>query len=250
MTGRQHDGFPRYAEPEPGPAPEPPRPPAPIGWYAARPSLPPPPQVRPPDPERVHRFGRWSLIAAACGIGPLALVFGYIGLSAKAPRARGGRLALAGLTLGILESMLLIVGLIFVASWLTIDRWPEADETGEPYLWSHLSYGDCYNDVDDEAVEDVRVVPCEQPHQGEVTGSVVLVPGPYPGRDGSVAAAQRTCDEEFERYVGSTVTETSLRPHFWSPGRKMWESGDRTVVCTTWGPRGERLVGTVRGSKR
>lgn len=193
--------------------------------------------------------------------GPVALGLGIAALVQIRRTGDDGKgLAVAGVVLGALQTVfLLVVGALFaVGVWAgfrdlgTIEDPTEpafTTQPGEDTLWiTDLRVGECF----DDAGEDGEVYPmdCAEDHDAEVYAGVVLPPGKYPGDRAVEAAAEKSCDREYLVYVGTPVTKTSLEPSFWYPGREDWEGGDRSVTCVVYGPDGELLTGTVKGSKR
>lgn len=199
-----------------------------------------------------------ALITALCGLGPIAAGLGIAALvSLRTSRLEGFGMAVAGVVIGTVETLLLVVA-IAIGFYTADDPVPPPTytptyapnlEPDEDLVYvDELAAGDCFDDSTEEA--EVTLAPCGQSHDGEVVASVALGSGAYPGDRGLQEQAERACDQAFAKYVGTTVQKTSLRPDFWAPDRELWEAGDRTVVCATWGPDGDRLRGTVRGTKR
>jgi hypothetical protein len=65
-----------------------------------------------------------------------------------------------------------------------------------------------------------------------------------------VEAAESACDNAFLPYVGIQITNSILDTDFWYPDSESWDHGDRKVLCIAYGPDGDRLDGSVRGTKR
>jgi Septum formation len=241
--------FPRYGPAADRQAPSQPDQPfrAPAHWYL-------------PPPVRTSGLALAALITALCGLGPIAAGLGIAALvSLRTSRLEGFGMAVAAVAIGAVETLLLVVGIAIAVSGEddpaptytpsyqpTYEPPPVPDE--DMVYVDDLAAGDCFDEGPEE--DEVAVVPCGQPHDGEMVGSVTLGAGAYPGDRGLQEQAERACDQTFATYVGTTVQKTSLRPDFWAPDRELWESGDRVAVCATWGPDGDRLTGSVKGSKR
>lgn len=98
-------------------------------------------------------------------------------------------------------------------------------------------------------VEEVEVVPCDDPHDLEVFALVELPEGPYPGADGRSQAAQEACNERFAAYVGVEPSASALATGFLVPTEEGWQAGDREVVCLLYEPD-TRLTGSMRATQR
>lgn len=245
--------FPRYGQPYQPPHPQQygaPQRGGPSAWYL-------------PPPVRTSGLAVAALITALCGLGPVAAGLGIAALvSLRSSRLEGFGMAVAGVAIGTVETLLLVVAIAIGVgadddpgpvytppAGGTYDPGPPADPEGELSYLDEVSAGDCFNDSPEDEAE-VFTVACAKSHDGEVTAKVTLPAGRYPGDRGVEDLADASCDKEFAMYVGTTVQRTSLRPAAWMPDREAWESGDREVVCATWGPDGDRLTGSVRGTKR
>ncbi len=99
------------------------------------------------------------------------------------------------------------------------------------------------------AIEEVDVVPCEDPHDFEVFALVELPDGSYPGDDGLSDAAQPACTDRFAAYVGVEPSDSVLATGLLVPSEEGWDDGDREVVCLLYEPD-ERLQGSMRGTQR
>jgi uncharacterized membrane protein len=125
---------------------------------------------------------------------------------------------------------------------------------GETTNAHDLQPGDCVVGSFDGLVNDVPVVPCDQPHDGEVYVNFDLPnppDEPFPGDETVSAAAQDGCLAEFEPYVGVPLEESQFDLRFLNPSQESWPRGDRNVTCMI-APLGdgEPLVGSARGSER
>jgi len=99
------------------------------------------------------------------------------------------------------------------------------------------------------AIEEVEVVPCDDPHDLEVFALVELPDGPYPGDSGRSQVAQEACADRFAAYVGVEPSASARSTGFLVPTEQGWDEGDREVVCLLYDPD-ERLTGSMRASQR
>jgi len=113
-----------------------------------------------------------------------------------------------------------------------------------------LKVGDCLASVASlgSEVTKLPVVPCDQPHEGEVFAEKTLADTDSP--DSASSTAEDFCVAQFEEFVGvpydseTTLDVTSLYPTLTS-----WEQGDRLIQCIVYDKDGG-VTGTLKGSKR
>ena len=111
-----------------------------------------------------------------------------------------------------------------------------------------LRVGDClpfvdYTDVD--AVYELPVVPCEQPHSDEVFFIFDLDGTDFPGDTAVTDAAWDGCLAEFESFVGVSYEQSELDFYNYQPTKSTWiRSGDRTVQCILFSY--EDVTGTLQ----
>ena len=189
--------------------------------------------------------------------GPVAVGLGIAALAQiRRRRERGTAQAVAGLVLGSLQVIFWtsLLAIVFATGSDNDPNRYDASPTSTPSYTMPKVYGDelmvgeCFNDGTDEG-EVVRM-PCNEPHAGELIAAVTLPEGPYPGDQKTAAAAEATCNTEFSKYVGIPADKSELNPEFWYPDEDYWVHGDRSVVCAAYGPAGEQLQSTVKGTKR
>ncbi|WP_168627910.1 septum formation family protein [Cryobacterium sp. BB307] len=114
-----------------------------------------------------------------------------------------------------------------------------------------LKVGDCFNEgtlVNDE-VADVPIVECSEPHLYEVTKSVILEDGDYPGEDEVVGQAEDECFVAFEDYIGASWEQSgSLDYSYFVPTTETWnDADDREILCLVVDLEGERK-GSVKNA--
>ena len=198
--------------------------------------------------------------ALATGIGgifvgfaaPVAIGLGIAALVQLKKRPEAGRgMAIAGLVIGSLTTLgyLILFGvLIAIGSTVDDDYGASGSGSGPTTYVDELAVGECFDDGDkeDEAIRR----PCAQAHDGEIISNITLPDGPYPGDKGVVKAAKSGCATDFASYIGNTVDKSELDLGWWTPDEDLWNDEDRLVVCAAYGPPGEDLTGTVKGTKR
>jgi len=120
-------------------------------------------------------------------------------------------------------------------------------------------------------VASVLVVSCRSPHNEEVycvlpyTGALPQVPPAcparprfaslpnqdYPGDKALERFANAICLDEFEPYVGTSYTDSSLYYTYLYPSPRSWDSPslrDRSVTCVLLSP-GKALTRSAKGSR-
>ena len=133
---------------------------------------------------------------------------------------------------------------------------PERDETtqeiveeGDADVFA-LMVGDCMNEVSEELVSEVPVVPCDQPHDEEVFFDLTLEGAEYPGDDLIQTQADDACLAQFEPFVGMAYDTSTLGFYAYRPSQESWEQmDDRVVSCVIYDPAGQ-VTGTLAGSAR
>jgi Domain of unknown function (DUF4190)/Septum formation len=196
----------------------------------------------------------FSIASLVLGILPvlaglLGVVFGLISLSRIKRSGQGGRgMALAGTVLGGLW----LVGITAVVVWHVVDpRAPDRRPGGGVSAPTSidaddLRVGDCVAALPDpDNIEPVRLLPCEQPHDGEVFSTSRLAAGPYPGRDEAQRLTEDRCAADLKGFAGPTAADT-YELYFAAPSQAGWNSGGRRVTCLLHDPDGRALTGDAR----
>lgn len=105
-------------------------------------------------------------------------------------------------------------------------------------------------------VEQVRVVPCEEPHTQEVFALLDYEPAEgesadvYPGDDVLADFAEAACLAPFATYVGIDYLDSELFLTYLLPSLRSWdEADDREVVCIAQSD-GTPLDTSVEGTGR
>lgn len=163
--------------------------------------------------------------------------------------------AVVGLIVGSVVTVIavIVLALIAIGSQLPDDEYSSggtpvssSDPTGV-YIEA-LVVGECFDDTSDE--DEVARTSCTVDHDGELYGVVTLPAQAWPGDEKVGDLGEAACDEKFKAYVGIDVDDSELDPVAWYPERAGWNSGDRNVYCTAYGPFGDPLDQTVKDSKR
>ena len=105
-----------------------------------------------------------------------------------------------------------------------------------------LSVGDCLSDLSGSMFATLPVVPCSEPHEGEVYAlfDVSLDGITYPGEDAIIDEAEQGCDSRLQNYAPSAYRDSGVEIFYLYPSEDTWSFGDREVVCITYYPDGPR----------
>lgn len=118
-----------------------------------------------------------------------------------------------------------------------------------------LAPGTCFNLGPEETSESLRLddqvrrVPCDEAHIGQMLGSGNLAnpeTEPFPPDEGVLDLAGAECEALFTDFIGISPFESQLGNFpFWYPNQSGWEAGDRRYACAFLEdtPRGESLEG-------
>lgn len=191
-----------------------------------------------PSPQRSAGSDGFAIAALVLGIIPicaglLGVVFGVVSLFRIRTSRKGGRgMAIAGIVLGGL--WMVIIAVIVVAAIVFSDepeRAPDGTVTKRGSVFSDdLRVGDCPAAVPAEATRTVEVVPCSEPHRGEVFASFELTGSAYPGEAEVDRFAAGGCDQRLATFVGPARVD-SFELYYLTPTEDTWRDGVRKVIC-------------------
>lgn len=98
-------------------------------------------------------------------------------------------------------------------------------------------------------VETVPVVPCSDPHTGEVFAELVMDTDEYPGDEGMAKKFDEWCYEQFGTFVGVSYDESQYGYTGFYPTQDTWEQlDDRTLQCVISSE--EPVTGTLKGAAK
>ncbi len=187
--------------------------------------------------------------------GLLALILGLVAAS-TIKRSNG---SLKGLGVARAGWILGLVSLVGMAAFVAAAA-AGAFDTGERSVYE-LAVGDCVDlsgsvdadgSNDDTEVDELPIVDCSLPHDGEVyhLGEIERF-DEYPGRRPVLANVELVCTGTvFTDYVGIDYVDSEFGLFTLSPTDESWPLGDRGFICIATGAGGAPLVGSVRGSNR
>ncbi|MEU2392644.1 DUF4190 domain-containing protein [Streptomyces sp. NPDC007369] len=225
----------------------------PQGWYA------------PPQKTNVPAVVAF-VMSLVCAIPLVPLILGIVALSQIRKSGEKGRgLAIAAIVIHSLTLAFYAIMLVLGLSGALDDGPSTRRDTGGQVTTPRSSdvedirKGDCFNTDDDlaktqeregtQAGLSVRIVPCDQPHEGEAYAVFDLDAGPFPGMDKVVATAEEKCGgKALTDYVGSAAAlPKTLEVFYYHPQASSWIRGDRSVTCFL-GNAGGTSTGSARGT--
>lgn len=140
----------------------------------------------------------------------------------------GRRLAVAA-WIAIVAGVLLLVGIVWSATLALADdtlNFATVGDTGTMHA-AQLVPGMCLTEVGaDGEVQEVEVVPCDEPHRAEVFTQKSFDLAKHPGEQEVRDQALQYCGE---RIVGDLPETASWVA--WIPSAQSWSRGDRTALC-------------------
>lgn len=138
------------------------------------------------------------------------------------------------------------------------DDEPERDETtneiteaGDADVFT-MAVGDCLPDPSSAVgeVADVPVVPCSEPHAGEVFYSHIIDGDVMPDPPEMEAIVTEQCSgANFESFVGLPYDQSVLEVSWLEPTVESWGGGDREILCIVNDPAGG-VTGSLAGAAR
>ncbi|GIF58398.1 septum formation family protein [Asanoa iriomotensis] len=149
------------------------------------------------------------------------------------------------LVFGVLFAVVIVVAAV-VGAAVALGNAGGSSDGGEVSA-AKLAVGHCVDGLkESDDVAGLPVLPCEQPHEGEVFAIVELPAGPYPGEEALGRQAQQECLQRFETYAPSSVADDKVELFYLQPSQLSWSAGDRGVTCVATDPTAKR-TGSLKG---
>ena len=206
------------------PPPGYPPPYGPPGPYVPRPqpySAAPPPYPYPPPPPATNWWAIVSLVFGILGGVLISVVCGIVALNKTKSGFYGGRgMAIAGLVLSGVWVLIFVaaIGFYFIMGRGSVNA-------------ADVKVGDCLAEIPDSSrVSSLHVVPCEQPHNGEVFTVLTMSDGDFPGQ-AAIEEYQGRCEPELAVYSPAAAVDPAVGLFVLYPTEESWADGDRAVTC-------------------
>jgi hypothetical protein len=141
------------------------------------------------------------------------------------------------------------IGGIFIALWVAgfvgglIGSFTDGAETPGPTAAAtptdgsvidsdEIAVGDCLVLPTEDEFSEIRRVPCDLPHGGEVFFVVDHPDTAYPTDDALSSFVHDACGPAFATWIGSASDDQEILDiNYFSPTEESWEAGIRTVQC-------------------
>jgi hypothetical protein len=92
-----------------------------------------------------------------------------------------------------------------------------------------------------------HVIPCAQPHDAEIYGTVRVAGSSWPGAAVLGKDARQGCQSRLNGFLNQQLPPTNVTELYVFPNRGAWAVGGRSVICEFRGVQG-KLTGPVRAS--
>lgn len=219
-----------------------PYPPGPAGFPPGQQPYPGPPPARGTD-----GFAIAALIFGIIGGVLLGVIFGIVALRRIRRNGTGGRgLAITGLVLSGLWTLLIVAAVVLAFASGSVSVQSGAQPGSDDVAPTSLQAGQCITSLTETTnLTSVPIVPCTEPHQGEVFAVFDLPEGAYPGETQLAEQVTTRCSEELAAYAPTAAQDGSVRLFYIYPLERNWADGDRETVCIAVSP--SPTTGSIRG---
>jgi hypothetical protein len=109
-----------------------------------------------------------------------------------------------------------------------------------------LRPGQCFDSFPN-GIAGARIVPCAQPHDGEIYGAFRAVGQHWPGAAALGSLARQGCQSRLSGYLNPQLNTSGLAESYAYPNPGACAAGEHTVICEIRGTQG-KLTGSVRAS--
>ncbi|MER8027496.1 DUF4190 domain-containing protein [Streptomyces bauhiniae] len=239
-----------YGSPNPHGTPTPYGPPNPYAPYGPHAPYGTPTPYAPPTPN--NPFAIASLVAGIlCCLPGVGLILGLVALLQI--RKRGQRGWAAAVIGSVLSGIGLGLAVVLLATDATGWMWRNVKDGVRESVGLSLAKGDCFDSAGGDlagAVYDIRTVPCEGAHEGEVFATFAIKGGPYPG-DAVVEDAAERCVGLLDAYaMDAWALPDDADVFHVTPTKETWSLGDREVTCVLGSTtEGGTLTGSLRADE-
>ena len=186
----------------------------------------------PPRP-RTEGLAIASFVTSLVGLGLVPIGLGIAALVRIRRLGTSGRwMAWVGIVLGTLEVLAaLAFAAVLVVVWQQTRPLPADVSSATTAHAGQLVVGNCLGELPpDGDVTDVRVVPCDEPHEARVVSTYAFGDDDvWPGQPQADARVARSCVLSADEEAAGAAIVT------WAPTEAGWELGDRTGLCLVVG---------------
>jgi hypothetical protein len=189
-----------------------------------------------------------AFIFGVLGVFPLGIGFGIAALRRIALRGRRGRgLAIAGLGLSAMWTVAVVIA-VLIPLYLSLNG---ASRNSSGVITHKGSISALDLRIDDcvqlpsklGPLATVTVIPCSQPHNGQVYTTIQATEADYPGVTPLEQQGFAACDAALPGFLGTAAS--SLQVVALVPNQVSWASGDRVQTCVAVN-RAQKFTGDIR----
>ncbi|WP_157083929.1 septum formation family protein [Millisia brevis] len=128
---------------------------------------------------------------------------------------------------------------------------PSTTVTGQDTDIFAIRVGDCLTqEVGSGTTSSTEIIPCSEPHSGEIYASFNSSAATFPGTDAMNSEAEDGCVVRFTDFVGIPWQQSTLAISYFVPTNDSWDlANDREILCIIEDPAGP-TSGTLQGSNR
>jgi hypothetical protein len=194
--------------------------------------------------------------AMLCGVfglcGAVPALFGLVlGIVALAQVVRRGQVGQARAITGILLSTAWLSAfgvLIYIGLHWNVQRSGDGTVTRAGVeTTGQLRPGDCVATLPkNQPMLGIRLVPCTQPHVGEVFALFDLPSGAYPGDAAVRDQVGSGCERRLASYSAAAARDKKLGIYYIGPDAASWLNGNRHVVCVAAYSQGRPRTGSFQ----
>jgi hypothetical protein len=120
---------------------------------------------------------------------------------------------------------------------------------GEVVPWREIAVGDCIVLPGEDVFYDLRRVPCDTPHGGEIFAIIQHPGAALPDDEAFATFGDAACGPAFAAWTGTALEEQDVLEMWWfTPTSDSWATGDRTVQCYLYRADGADMDSSYGGS--
>jgi hypothetical protein len=213
-----------------------------------------PPPHQPPN-GKVNGLAIGSLITGILGcVSFIGLILGIVALRQIKQRGERGRgMAIAGIVLFCVWTVAAVIGVVVspdsgstsASGGSTV---PKPTQTAPKKTEiQKLHVGQCINDAGTGEVESLKVVPCDQPHDGEVMATATLHGLFLPTEDQIRQKARQLCEQLAGKKIDRDPAADVLTITDYYPTVEAWRGHDHGVTCLAeHATEGKKLTRPIR----
>ena len=151
-----------------------------------------------------------------------------------------------GLVLAALAGALVIAAVVITA--VLVSHRQHHSQAAPPLRGTvfQLRPGQCIN-FGPNGTAVAHVIPCAQPHDAEIYGTITVAGRHWPGTAALGEQARQGCQSRLSGYLNPQLDPSGMAEVYVYPNPGAWAAGGRSIICEIRGTHG-KLTGSVRAS--